>query len=301
MPNHARSFQAVRDTRKRKIPGLWQRGERYYAQIRVDLGNGRTAPRRIALKADNLKQAQGELERVRTERRAGILPSTGHRPKFGEFAGEYLVMNSTRSKKQRTQKNEAQALQRWKAHLGGVRIDKISTAMIKAYTEARLRGCTLGGSEFAPAHARTVELDCIALRQVLKAAMDAGHLTVLPRFPKVEVPDPPRRALIAPEQFAALLNACLAIRKDAKPVTQNGEQLRDFLRLLAVGSGEFSSFLKRKPCACGQCARCCSCQNCAVRGSPNPSNAPTRIRFSISAAVGPVRWKKSRSDVNGAR
>ena len=37
------SFLAVFDSRKRKIPGLWQRGSRYYAQLRVDLGNGRTA------------------------------------------------------------------------------------------------------------------------------------------------------------------------------------------------------------------------------------------------------------------
>lgn len=39
MPIHTPTFQAVRDRRKRKIPGLWQRGERYYVQLRVDLGN----------------------------------------------------------------------------------------------------------------------------------------------------------------------------------------------------------------------------------------------------------------------
>ncbi len=43
--SHPLSFLPVLDSRKRKIPGLWQRGSRYYAQLRVDLGNGRTAPR----------------------------------------------------------------------------------------------------------------------------------------------------------------------------------------------------------------------------------------------------------------
>ena len=45
--NHDGSFLPVFDRRKRKIPGLWQRDSFYYAQLRVDLGNGRTVPRRF--------------------------------------------------------------------------------------------------------------------------------------------------------------------------------------------------------------------------------------------------------------
>ena len=67
-------FAAVLDSRKRKIPGLWQRNGRYYAQLRVDLGNGTTAPRRLALDAANLDEAKAELERKRTERRDNELP-----------------------------------------------------------------------------------------------------------------------------------------------------------------------------------------------------------------------------------
>ena len=59
--NHGGTFQPVLDTRKRKIPGLWKRDEMYYAQLRVDLGNGRTAPRRFALKAESLDDAKGSL------------------------------------------------------------------------------------------------------------------------------------------------------------------------------------------------------------------------------------------------
>src|SRR5438477_5962093 len=88
---HSRRFEAVFDSRKRKIPGLWQRGTRYYAQLRVDLGNGRTAPRRIPLDAVNLEEARAALERTRTERRAGRLPTTGHRPKFDDFTNAYFA------------------------------------------------------------------------------------------------------------------------------------------------------------------------------------------------------------------
>ena len=119
--NNGASFQAVFDSRKRKISGLWIRGSRYYAQLRVDLGNGKTAPRRIALTAENLDQAKAALERTRTERRAGVLPTTGFRPKFEDFAREYLAGPILAQKKIGTQKNEKQAPDRWIAHMGGIR------------------------------------------------------------------------------------------------------------------------------------------------------------------------------------
>lgn len=76
------------DSRKRKVPGLWQRGTRYYAQLRIDLGDGRTAPRRIALEAQTLDEAKAALEKARTNNRAGTLPLPGFRPKFDDFARE---------------------------------------------------------------------------------------------------------------------------------------------------------------------------------------------------------------------
>jgi len=85
---HRSTFEAVFDSRKRKVPGLWQRGTRYYAQLRVDLGNGRTAPRRFPLNASDLTAAKGELERKRTERSDNKLRLPGHRPKFEDFPKE---------------------------------------------------------------------------------------------------------------------------------------------------------------------------------------------------------------------
>jgi len=47
--NHTARFLPVLDSRKRKIRGLWRRGDRYYAQLRMDIGNGQSKPKRIPL------------------------------------------------------------------------------------------------------------------------------------------------------------------------------------------------------------------------------------------------------------
>ena len=111
------------------------------------------------------------MERTRTERRAGSLPTPGHRPKFDDFAREYFASATFAQKKTSTQSIERQALNRWIAHLGGIRLDKITAPMIHSYREQRL---ALGRI------ARTVNLDTVAVRNVLKLARDCGHIERLP-------------------------------------------------------------------------------------------------------------------------
>ena len=48
------------DSGKRKIRGLWRRGDRYYAQMRMEVEGGHTKPKRIALSATTLDQAREE-------------------------------------------------------------------------------------------------------------------------------------------------------------------------------------------------------------------------------------------------
>ena len=207
------------DSRKRKVPGLWIRNGRYYAQLRIDLGNGRTAPRRIALAAETLDQAKAALEKTRTEKRAGTLPTPGHRPKFDDFAAEYFASATFAQKKKSTQGIERQALHRWISHLGGIRLDKITAPMIHAYREQRL---ALGRM------ARTVNLDTVAVRNVLKLAVAAGHIERLPETKQLKQKPAQRRPLLTGEEFAALLAAC---RPD---VTKNAALFRLYLRFLAL-------------------------------------------------------------------
>ena len=213
------SFQPVFDSRKRKVPGLWLRGERYYAQLRVDLGNGRTAPRRLPLVATTLDGARGELERKKTERRDGRLPRTGHRPKFGDFAREYLASPTLAAKKTRTQNSERQAIGRWVQHLGEVRLDKITPAHIFGYRDKRLASGT---------SARTVNLDVIALRNVLKLAREREHIERLPEFQQLRQKPSPKKSLLTKEQFASLTAAANA------NTTKNADLFRLYLRFLAL-------------------------------------------------------------------
>ena len=50
--NKALTFTPVFDSRKRKIRNLWQRGDRYYARIKIAYpGEDRAKTRRVPLKA----------------------------------------------------------------------------------------------------------------------------------------------------------------------------------------------------------------------------------------------------------
>jgi len=234
---HAGQFIAARDYRNRRIPGLYTRNGRFYAVLWADRGDGRKVTRRFPLYDSNLQpirtivEAKEALIELRQNRKERELPLAGRKPRFDEFCDEYLEMATTHAKRPRTQEKERAALELWRGHLSDIRIDRINTPMLKSFVEKRLRGCRIEKKIFRAASARTVSLDLIALRNVLKAAIDAGHLRDLPRFPKIKVPPPPRRVLITPEQLQQLLTACVATKANGDPVTKNGHQLGDFLRL----------------------------------------------------------------------
>ncbi len=242
------------DSRNRRVRGLCTRNGRYYAQLWIDLGNGKKSARRFPLQDGqeqpirSLSAAKDALVSLLESRNKNALPQRGQRPTFANFASHYLQMAFTRQKRQRTQEKEAGALEMWSAHVGHIRVDRITTPTIKDFVEKRLNGCQLRGKRYEPAAPRTVALDLIALRNVLNAAIDSDHMRELPRFPRVKVPPPPRRPLITPEEFENLLACCFATKADGEPLTKNGQQLHDFLRLLAfTGAREQEALRLRWP------------------------------------------------------
>jgi integrase len=216
---HAARFIPVLDSRKRKIRGLWQRGNKYYAQLRMDIGNGQSKPKRIALVASTLDDAKKELEKKRTENRAGRLAMPGNRPMFSTFADDYLASPIHAQKKQSTRDSERVVLEYWKRHLGGIRIDKITDVMVKSYREKRLA---------QDVTARTVNKETVAFYQVLKLANDRGLISSLPRVRQLKQKAPPRRPLLAAEEVERLLRHC---RHD---LTKNADLLKFYLRFLAL-------------------------------------------------------------------
>ena len=252
--SHRSQFIAVRDSRNRRVPGLYIRNDRYYAQLWIDLGNGRKSARRFPLRdgdgqpVRSLVAAKDAVLSLRENRKRDALPKTGTKPAFATFVRHYLEMASTSQKKAGTRDREAASLELWCAHFGSVRINRIITPMIKDFVEVRLRGCTLRSKRYDPASPRTVAIDMVALRNVLNAAIDSDHIRELPRFPRLSVPPPPRRPLLTPVELQKLLRSCSETRPNGDPLTKNGKQLCDYLSLLAfTGAREKEALRLRWP------------------------------------------------------
>jgi integrase len=214
---HRYRFTIVKDSRNRKVRGLWRRGEKLYMQTRV---TGERSARRIRLKSTGLEEAKAEMADWKKKKSTVGLPKTGTRPLFSEYAEEYLAFQrgANSEKKASTVDRESHSLTHWKAAIGNVRLDKITRPMISGVIKSRLQ---------AGLKPRTVNIDVIVLRNVLNEAKEDGHITQLPtegiRPRKVKTPV---RSLLTPAAFERLCTATSECRK-------NSQQLLDYLRLLA--------------------------------------------------------------------
>jgi integrase len=227
--DHAVRFVAVFDSRKRKIRGLWKRGDRYYAQMRMEVEGGQTKPKRIALDAATLDQARAELEKVRTENRAGKLALPGRRPSFAEFADEYLASVTHAQKRPSTRRAERMILGYWKTHLGGVALDKITPVMVKAYREKRLG---------QGVKARTVNIETVTFYAVLKFGVDRGVIASFPRVPQLKQKPAPIRQLLSPQDVERLL------RHSIHDTTKNADLLKFYLQFLALSGAREKEALR---------------------------------------------------------
>src|SRR5450432_3662980 len=124
--NHRYRFITVKDSRNRKVRGLWRRGEKLYMQTRV---SGEKSARRVPLKATTLETAKAEMADIRRQKQDEGLPDTGMRPLFAEYAEKYLRFHETAidsGKKPRTIARERHSLVHWIPVIGNVRLDKIT-------------------------------------------------------------------------------------------------------------------------------------------------------------------------------
>ena len=86
-------FIAARDSRNRKLRGLWIRGNRYYLQYRVP---GERSARRVPLVKDgrpaaNLTEALEARDEILYSRRHGVsMPTRGRKPLLSAAIAEYI-------------------------------------------------------------------------------------------------------------------------------------------------------------------------------------------------------------------
>lgn len=244
--NHRAQFIPARDSRNRRIPGLYIRGSRYYAQLWVGLGNGKKTTRRFPLldrdnqPVQNITVAREALEIKRHERRQNGLPTIGHKPLFRDYCMTYFDKAKVQRKRGGTLAGERQAVARWCDYLGHVRIDQIGTPIISAFIDKRLKGGKFHGRNLAAVSERTANLDIMRLRNVLKCAMDDGHVRELPRIKMLDETPPPKRELVTPAEFDRLIEAART------GCEKNGDQLADYLQFLAFSGAREKEALRIK-------------------------------------------------------
>jgi hypothetical protein len=175
-------YQKVFDQRKRRIRGLWVRNDRYYAQLTVpDQNSGKKIVRRVCLEDPDSKEpvttvprAIAVLNRLKINREDHRLTAVRKRtPEFAEYADEYFRFYEMvkDAKRPATLRTERACIRRWKEFLGNTHLNQINKPMINGFIAQR-QGAGVSG--------RTVNLEIIALRNVLKRAIDDGYLKSLP-------------------------------------------------------------------------------------------------------------------------
>jgi integrase len=233
-PSQPPQYKRVLDGRKHPIRGLWQAtaSGTYYAQLAFeDSATGEQKIRRVKLvdkdkrPVSTVAQAVEELARLRVQRKDGDLPVLTRTPRFADYVKRYFefVEAGQGTKKKETIANERYSLNGWIAHLGRAHLDKIGERHINAYITKRLN---------AGAHPRTVNLDIVALRNVLKHGKKEKLVKVLPEVEWLKAKTV-KRELFTVSDLDKLCAAALDVKEDGEPVTKNGQQLCDFLRLLA--------------------------------------------------------------------
>jgi len=213
------SFKKVKDARGHAVRGLWRRGTRYYAQLRVTDGTGATRSVRVPLEATTPAEAVAELEAKRVERRKGELVVVTHSPKLADAVTSYKASAEFAAKRHGTRVTEGAYLDKWVARLGQHRVNQIKAKHVIAVRD-----------ELAATgrNARTLNKYVVGLRNVLKYCKEREQLTMLPQVTRVKEPKLPRRTLLEDAQFRRLLDAC------TPEVTKTAPLFAYYLRFLAL-------------------------------------------------------------------
>jgi integrase len=232
-------YTKVLDGRKQPIRGLWMRNERFYAQLTIeDHATGRKAVRRVPLLDEATKkptataaEAVKAMERLKVQREDNALPVLKRTPKFSECVVGYFehFKKLTGAKRASTLQKEKTILTMWGEHIGGVRVDKISKAMLNHVRAER---------QAAGMSARTVNLDMIVLRNLLNFARDNEWLTALPYVKPLKTA-PKKRPFFSAAEIDAVCEA--AVKK-----SKNGREFSDYVRLMAYCGSRRDETLRLK-------------------------------------------------------
>jgi integrase len=227
------SFDKVFDDRKRRVRGLWKRNGWFYARLTtVDAFTGQKSTKRIRLEtARTVAEARTALQDLQKDRRDHNLPVLKRSPRLDDYWGKYFEFYESvkDAKRLSTLHREKSAQHNWLKHLGEIRLNEITRAHLNSFMVKR---------QAEGKKPRTVNLDVIALRNVLKRAIDDGLLKSLPmeNLRPLEV-DQRKRPLVTTEQFEKLFSAAASLQ-------HSGQLLADVLRFMSASGSRIAETLR---------------------------------------------------------
>jgi hypothetical protein len=117
------NYQKVYDGRKRRVRGLWKRGDTFYAQLSLPDAAGNKRVRRVTLEANTITSAADELLRMMIKRNDNQLPAMVQNPRFDHFAQEYLEREYALGRKTlKTLGTESGHINFWPSVIGEIRL-----------------------------------------------------------------------------------------------------------------------------------------------------------------------------------
>ena len=113
-------FIQVIDGRNAKIRGLWKKGDKFYARLKITCpGEDHPKVRRVPLKAATVPEARKEQRKLMVARDQDKSVTRERTPTLGEFAGEYIdwLMASGRKRREKIKSERTHAIF-WTRELG---------------------------------------------------------------------------------------------------------------------------------------------------------------------------------------
>ena len=124
-------FHKVLDTRGKPVPNLWQRNNRFYAQLTLK-EDGKTKNTKLPLKAASLSEAKAEIEDLKSKRRKNQLARAIKVPRLHAYCHDYMShQEQIKRKKPSSLKSERGHIGHWKRLLGDIRLTEINPALIR--------------------------------------------------------------------------------------------------------------------------------------------------------------------------
>jgi integrase len=227
-------YRKVLDGRKQPIRGLWERNGKFIARLSVEDQNGEKRVQWVVLEgAQTVPQAQEKFKALHVDRARNALPVLKRAPTFAAYADEYFLRlaQTPDAKRPATVQKERGAISLWVDHMGGIRLDKIRRIHVNMFIEKRQSSGMSG---------RTVNLDVIALRNVLKRAIDDEWLKVLPTENLRPLKWTPKtRSLVSQADIDRLCETAMEVSK-------NGHEFAEYLRLMAYSGARRNEALRLK-------------------------------------------------------